>query len=133
MAGLLTHLIISSLLFLIAVVLFRKLRYGFAIFIGQLVPDLIKFGVTGIKLKTASPDTIINDGLFWKLEALTSSYHTWVNLGVFILSASLFLYYLKKLKKEQVKEINLSYLLLVIGVAIHLVIDIFIIEKSYWI
>ena len=80
MAGLLTHLIISSVLFIIVLVISRRFLYGFFIFIGQLIPDAIKFGVTGIKLWTASPNLIIRDSLFWKLEALTSSYHTWVNL-----------------------------------------------------
>jgi len=133
MAGLLTHLIISSVLFIIVLVISRRFLYGFFIFIGQLIPDAIKFGVTGIKLWTASPNLIIRDSLFWKLEALTSSYHTWVNLGLLIILTSLFLYSQNKLKKEHVKEISWSYLLLVIGVVIHLVIDLFIIEKSYWI
>ena len=133
MAGLLTHLAVSTLLFGIVLLVFRKFWYGFAIFIGQLTPDVIKFGVTGLKLGTTSPNAIIKDGLFWKLEALTSSYNTWVNVGVFILVVSLFLWHLNKLKKEQVKEINWSYLMFAIGVAVHLIIDIFIIEKSYWI
>src|SRR3989338_6728398 len=123
MAGLLTHLIISSVLFIIVLVISRRFLYGFFIFIGQLIPDAIKFGVTGIKLWTASPNLIIRDSLFWKLEALTSSYHTWVNLGLLIILTSLFLYSQNKLKKEHVKEISWSYLLLVIGVVIHLVID----------
>ena len=133
MAGLLTHLIISFVLFIIVLVISRRFLYGFFIFIGQLIPDAIKFGVTGIKLWTASPNVIIRDSLFWKLEALTSSYHTWVNLGLFIILTSLFLYSQNKLKKEHVQEISWSYLLLVIGVAIHLAIDLFIIETSYWI
>jgi hypothetical protein len=133
MGGLLTHLVISTVLFALVVVIFRNLWYGLAIFIGQLVPDVVKFGVTGVKLWTTSPSEIIKDGLFWKLEALTSSYHTWVNIGILVLVICLMLYHQNTLKKKQVKEISLGYLMFVIGVAIHLIIDIFIIEKSYWI
>ncbi len=133
MAGLLTHLGISLGLLVVAMIVSRKWMYGFSIFIGQLIPDAVKFGITGIKLRTFSPNLIIKDELFWKLESLMSNYHIWVALGIFIVLSSLFFYYLRKMKKQQLKDINWSYLLFVIGVIIHLVIDIFIIERSYWI
>jgi len=133
MAGLLTHLAVSLILFLIVVVLFRKFWYGFAVFIGQIIPDAVKFGITGIKLRTLSPNIIIKDALFWKLESLMTDYYTWVILGIFIVMASFFLYYLKKLKKQQVSDIRWGYLFFIIGVVIHLIIDVYIIEKSYWI
>lgn len=133
MAGLLTHLGISSVLFIIVLIIFRKFWYGFAIFIGQIIPDAVKFGITGIKLGTFSPSLILKDDLFWKLESLMSNYHTWVSLGIFIVLSSFFLYYIRKMKKQQLKDINWSYLLFVIGVIVHLVIDVFIIEHSYWV
>lgn len=133
MAGLLTHLGISTLLFVLVFVIFRKFWYGFAIFIGQLIPDAVKFGITGIKLGTTSPNAIIRDALFWELESLMSSYFTWVALGIFIILLSFFLLYFKKLKKQQFEEINWSYLFFVAGVIIHLTIDVFIIERGYWI
>lgn len=132
MAGLLTHLMISSFLFIIIFVIFKKFWYGFAVFLGQLIPDAVKFGITGIKLRTFSPSLIIKDELFWKLESLMSNYHTWVTLGIFIVLSSLFFYYIRKMKKQHLKDLNWSYLLFVIGVIVHLIIDIFIIEKSYW-
>ena len=133
MAGLLTHLGISTLLFLIALIIFKKFWYGFAIFIGQIIPDAVKFGMTGIKLGTTSPNIIIKDALFWELESLMSNYYTWVGLGIFIVLFSFFLYYFRKMKKQQFKDINWSYLLFVIGVITHLIIDMFVIERSYWI
>ena len=133
MAGLLTHLGISTLLFIMVIIVFKKFWYGFAIFIGQIIPDAVKFGVTGIKLGTTSPNIIIKDALFWELESLMSNYYTWVGLGIFIVLFSFFLYYSRKMKKQQFKDINWSYLLFVIGVIIHLIIDIFIIETSYWV
>jgi len=133
MAGLLTHLGISLALLIIVMIVSRKWMYGFSIAIGQLIPDLLKFGITGIKLWTISPSIIVKDNLFWTLEAFGSNYHTWLNIGILILSLSLFFWYMKKIKKEQVREINWAYLLFVIGIAVHLIIDIFIIETSYWI
>ena len=133
MAGLLTHLIISSVLLAIVMIISRKWVYGVSIFIGQIIPDAVKFCITGIKLRTFSPNLILKDDLFWTLEGLMSNYHTWVILGIFIVLSSFFFYHLKDLKKESLKEINWGYLLFVIGITIHLVIDVFIIEKSYWI
>ncbi|MDD5192286.1 MAG: hypothetical protein PHH54_01065 [Candidatus Nanoarchaeia archaeon] len=133
MAGLLTHLGVSLALMIIVMIVSRKWLYGISIFIGQIIPDAIKFGITGIKLRTFSPVMILRDKLFWKLEAFGSDYHTWVIIGLFVIFSSFFLYYIKRLKKEQVKEINWAYLLFVIGVAVHLIIDIFIIEHNYWI
>ncbi len=133
MAGLLTHLGISLALLVITMIISRKWMYGFSIAIGQLIPDAVKFGITGIKLRTFSPNLILKDDLFWTLEGLMSNYHTWVILGIFIVLSSFFLYYLRKMKKQQLKDINWSYLLFVIGVIVHLVIDVFIIERSYWV
>ena len=133
MAGLLTHLVISTLLLIVVVIISRRFWYGLAIFLGQLVPDAVKFGITGIKLGTFSPNLIIKEPLFWELESLMSNYHTWVILGIFIVLSSLFLYYIRKMKKEQLKDINWGYLLFVIGVIVHLVVDVIIIEHSYWI
>jgi len=133
MAGLLTHLGISLLLFLIVIIVFRRFWYGITIFIGQLIPDLVKFGITGIKIGNLSPSVIIKDPLFWELESLMSNYHTWVSLGIVIVISSFLLYYLKKVKKQQLKNVNWGYILFVISVIVHLVVDLVIIEKSYWI
>jgi len=133
MAGLLTHVAISLVLFILVLSIFRKFWYAFAIFIGQIIPDAVKFGITGIKLRTLSPRLIVRDSLFWKLESLITSYPFWVVLGILIAFASFFLYYFKKLKKEQAKEINWTYVFLVIGVVIHLIIDTIVFENSYWV
>lgn len=133
MAGLLTHLGISLALFIVTSLIFRKSIYGISVAIGQLIPDAIKFGITGIKLKTLSPTVIISDDLFWELEFLMNDYHTWVILGIIVVLSSFFLYYFRKIKKQKAKEINWNYLIFVIGVIIHLIIDLLIIETSYWI
>lgn len=133
MAGLLTHLAISSLLFIIVIAIFKKLWYGFFIFIGQIIPDVIKFGITSVKLQTLNIDRIIQDSLFQELESLMNNYYTWVILGIIIILLSFSLYYFEAIKKHQFKQINWSYLLLVLGIIIHLMIDMLVIETSHWI
>ena len=133
MAGLITHVGISIFLFIVVMIWFRKLWYALAISLGQVVPDAVKFGITGIKLKSLSPAVIIRDDLFWKLETLMTSYTFWTILGLIIIFASLGFYYMKMIKKKDVRDINWSYLFFIIGVVIHLAIDIFIIEASSWV
>ena len=133
MAGLLTHVGISIFLFIVVIIWFRKLWYALPISIGHIIPDAIKFGITGIKLKTFSPTLIIKDDLFWKLETLMTSYTFWVILGLVIVFTSLGFYYMRKIKNKELRDINWSYFFFVVGVVIHLVIDIFIIEKSSWV
>jgi len=132
MAGLLTHLGISLFLFLVLMI-FKKPLLGFSIAMGQIIPDAVKFGITGIKIRTFSPGLIMKDKLFWELESLMSNYYTWVILGIFIVLLSFFLYYLRKIKKQQVKDINWNYFMFVIGVIIHLIVDVFLIETNYWV
>jgi len=133
MGGVLTHLIVSAILLFMALAISKRWLYGLAIAVGQLLPDGIKFGITGLKIWSANPSAIVRDKLFWTLEKFGSDYHTWLNFGILIVAISWFLYYMGRIKKKEAEEINWAYLYLVIGIAIHLIIDILIIEKSYWI
>ncbi len=133
MAGLLTHLGIAFFGFLVGYVMFKKLSYGVSFFIGHLIPDVLKFGITGVKLWTASPGEIVKDSLFLKIEALASNYNLWIILGVFIIALSFFFYHIHKIRKSDMKTIDKSYVFFILGVIIHLIVDIYIIEKSYWI
>lgn len=133
MAGLLTHLGIAFAGFLVGYLAFKKFSYGSSFFIGHLIPDVLKFGITGIKLGTTSFNNIVRDGLFWKIESIASNYNLWIILGILIIASSFFLYHIHKIRKSDMRTINRSYIFFIAGVFIHLIIDILIIEKSYWI
>ncbi len=133
MAGLLTHLLIAFSGFLVGYLILKTFSYGVGFFAGHLIPDVLKFGIPGIKLWTASPSIITRDSLFWKLETITSNYNLWIILGIFVIALSFFLYHLHKIRKSKMQEINKTYFFFLAGVFIHLIIDILIIEKSYWI
>ncbi|GBE20044.1 MAG TPA: hypothetical protein ENG87_02380 [Candidatus Pacearchaeota archaeon] len=132
MGGLLTHLGIALAGLLVGYLGFKKASYGWSFFAGHIIPDALKFGITGLKLWTISPGRIIGDSLFWKIEALSSNYNLWIILGIFVIALSFFLYHIHKIRKSEMKTINRSYIFFLAGVFIHLIVDIFVIEKSYW-
>ncbi len=137
MAGLTTHIIISISLFFIIFLVSRKWYYGVAAFFGQLMPDIIKFGVTGIVIKNFSYNKILKTPLFYTLDHYTgyyfAGYFFWIMLVVF--SALLFsmLVSFKFIKKQRARQIVISTIIFSISAIMHLILDIFIIEKNPWI
>jgi len=132
MAGLLTHLLISSALFLIVFLFFKKWYYGFGAFLGQLMPDIIKFGFVAIKIRSLSYIKILQDHLFWVLEKETG-FHLWTILLLFVIGFALVLYSLKIIDKEKRKKIMLTSFFFCISAVLHLIVDVFIIERSLWV
>ncbi len=132
MPGLLTHLITALIGFAAIIFIFKNWKYGIAFAIGQLIPDVIRFGVTGIFGKAYSFNEIVAHPLFWKL-SFTHEIYFW-SLIFAVGFVSIFLaHQFKKINKKTFWNwfcANLSFL---IGVGIHLVLDFLIIEKSYWI
>lgn len=133
MAGLTTHLLIASVGFLVGYFIFKEFLYGASFFIGHLIPDALKFGITGVKLWTAHPSIITQDNLFRRIDLIASDYNTWIILGIFVIALSFFLYHIHKIRKNKMQDINKTYFFFLAGVFIHLIVDILIIEKSYWI
>jgi len=141
MAGLLTHLVISFVGFIIIAFLFKtriwRYVYGGAFFIGHLMPDVIKFGITGIYIKDFSYRAILKSPLFFTLDNYfgyhEAGFFFWIMLSAFSLILFSALAFFKFMKKTKAREFIFATILLSVGALIHLVIDIFIIEKNYWI
>lgn len=133
MAGLMTHLIIATLGGILAWIIFKKWYYGGAFFIGHLAPDLIDFGITGLKIGSTNPSVIMQDSWFHPLMLLGHTFMHWVIFGIVIMFILMGLHNLNKIKKENYTAYILSLIMLLLGVTIHLIFDKLIIEKSYWI
>ena len=132
MPGVLTHLSVAFGGFLFITFL-SSWKYGFAFFIGQLIPDTIKFGIPAIRLKTASFIGMMKDPIYWQLNNYTHHIYMWIVLCVFVLVLTFALYKFRKIKYKTFKTwliINLSFF---VSIVVHLIMDYFIIEKSYWV
>ena len=137
MGGLLTHLITAFLGFLIIINLFQKEKwkylFGIAFALGHLIPDLIDFGITGILNRTLNPAEIIKIPLYDVLWWIGHTPLHWVIFGLFVFGIYFLLYNFKRISKKDFFNLIILLICFLSGVAIHLVIDLLIIEKSYWI
>jgi hypothetical protein len=133
MGGLLTHLSISLGGFLIIWAISKKYYYGLAFGIGHLAPDLIDFGITGLRMGSMNPSVIMTHAWFEPLMLLGHTFWHWVIFGIVFLLVIGILERYKKISGKTHMKWLLILVYFLIGVAVHLVIDLLVIEKSYWI
>ena len=133
MAGLLTHLGIALVGFLIGTFIFKIYRYGLAFALGHLIPDLTDFGIAGIRQGSLDPGVIMTNPAFHPLSVFSHSPFTWFVIALIFLLVMFWLYKFKKIKKYNFMTGVGCVIFFIIGVTIHLVIDQLINEVSYWI
>jgi hypothetical protein len=133
MAGLLTHLCVSLVCGLAIAYYFRKWIYGGVFALGQLTPDLIDFGITGIKTGSLNPSVIIRDPWFNPLRLFGHSAFNWLVIFAIIFFLIFFVSILfRKLEKHKF-ILYFSLVFFLGGVFVHLLLDRLIQERSRWI
>lgn len=132
MPGLLTHLSVAFLGFLV-VFLFSNYKYGLVFIFGHVIPDAIKFGVPGVMFRTISFYEIVSKDVYSKIMNFTDNIFTWVVVCVLIFLVVFVLWKLKKISLERFKKWIVMDVIFFVAIAIHLILDVLIIEKSYWI
>jgi hypothetical protein len=133
MAGLLTHVTIALVGFLIGTFAFKNYRYGLAFAIGSLIPDLTDFGLAGIRQGSFNPSVIMTNPAFHPLAVFSHSALTWVLMGLLFILLMGILYKYDKIKRKNFITGWVCVIFFIVGVAVHLIIDQLIIETSYWI
>lgn len=133
MPGVLTHLI-AAIICLIAVHLIHfKWEYSLSIFVGNFIPDVIKFGFSALKQGTISILNVKHDAFYSFLSSVTSNPANWFTLGFFVIGTTLLLYHFHYIKKKTMEEYDELLVFFLVGVLIHLILDAFIFETSPWI
>ena len=131
MPGALVHIGTGILCALIVHLIHFKLEYGIVIFIGNLLPDVIKFGITGLVQGNLNPCTVDTDSkVFSFLAEISNSFNFWFTIGFFVVATALFLYHYHFIKKKRMEEYSELYGFLLIGIVLHLIMDVFIFEKG---
>jgi len=133
MAGLLTHVSIALIGFLAILLFSKKWKYGLAFAFGSFMPDLISFGITGTFQKSLNPSIIMTNKLFSTMAYLGHTFIHWVLFALVVIVILLILYKLKKISRKTYKTLFFTLVFFLIGIAIHLIVDVFVIETSYWI
>src|SRR3990167_3611322 len=132
MPGVLGHVLAGILSALIVYLIHFKFEYSLSIFVGNLLPDAIKFGVTAIKQGTLAIFSIKQDAAYQALAQLTYSPTNWFTAGFFVFGLALLLYHFHYIKEKTMEEYDELYVFLLIGVILHLAMDAYFIENSPW-
>ncbi len=133
MPGLLTHTIVAIINLIIVHLRHYKWEYSLSIFIGNFIPDVIKFGLSAIKQGTWIIFNVERDNFYKSLSNITSNPANWFSLGFFIFSLTLLLYHFHYINRKRMDEYDELYVFFLIGIIVHLILDVLIIEKSPWI
>ncbi len=132
MAGAIVHIAVG-LLTAALLQYYSRTEFAIAIFIGNLLPDALKFGVAAIAQGTIAIFQIEHDVLYQALGEVTSSVSYWIIMLVFVIAAAFQLYHHGVIREKEMEEIDEVFGYLILGILIHLAIDVFIHEGGPWI
>lgn len=133
MPGALIHVVVGLLCALVVHLRHFRLEFSNAIFIGNLLPDVIKFGAAMLYSKTLDPMRVDRSFLYQTLAENTSAATIWFTIGFFLLAMLLFLYHYHIVQKKRLEEYAELYGFLLLGILIHLLLDAFFIEQGPWV
>ena len=133
MPGVLTHLITAFVGAVLVYVFSRSGVYSVFFIIGTLIPDVIKFGVPAVRLQTSSFREMMTDPIYWTLNSITHSVWSWVVICGLVFLVGYLLYRGGKLSAKKMGVVFISNMFFFLAIVIHLIMDFFIIESSYWI
>lgn len=132
MGGVLSHVAIGLLSAAIIHLIHYKLEFSAATFIGNILPDTLKFGLSGIINGTINLAMIVKSGSYTTIQPLAEGASAWFTIGFFIFATTIFLYHYHIIKKKRMEEYDELFIFLIIGVILHLLLDFFYQEPSPW-
>lgn len=133
MPGALTHIGVGILAAIVVHLIHFRLEFSLAMFSGNLLPDTLKFGFSAIKQMTFNVFGVEQDAFYQTMAAITSNPTYWFTAGFFIFGLGALLYHFHFIKKKTMEEYDELFVFLLIGVLIHIILDIFFIETGVWI
>src|SRR3989344_6426186 len=103
MPGALIHVAVGLLCAFIVHLRHFRLEFSNAIFIGNLLPDVIKFSAAMLYSRTLDPMKIDRGYLYQMLAENTSAYTVWFTIGFFLLAVLIFLYHFHVVQKRKME------------------------------
>ena len=132
MAGIIEHLFVAILCMFVVHVIHFKWEFSWAIFIGNFLPDIVKFGPTALKQGVWSLAQVVQDPFYRSLSDFSGSPSTWFSAGFLVLGSTMMLFHHHHISMKSMKEYDELYVFLLVGIIIHLIMDVLIIEQSIW-
>ena len=134
MSGLIPHVIIALISAIVVHIIHFQWRYSLAILFGNLLPDIIKFGLAAARQGTLNIFSINYDSFYWFWDTATHvNYANWFVLGFFVFATAGYMYHFHYIKKKTMEDYDLLYVFLIIGVFIHIIMDVIFVENGPWI
>jgi hypothetical protein len=133
MAGFLVHLLAAVICAGVINLIHFKFEYSLAAFVGSFVPDLIKYGATALKLGTVESTGITQDIFYQRLDLTFSNSGIWFSLGFLLFGLFLLLFHFHVIKKKKMEEYDELYTFFLIGILVHLLIDVFMQSTTFWV
>lgn len=128
MVGVLSHVAIGLLSALLVYLIHKRRDFSLAIFIGNLFPDIIQFGLLAVEqmFSSAKPfyQTILN---------YVSVPVYWFGSITFLLATVLLFYDVRQVNKKRTRDYADLLLFFLVGVILHLIMDHAILEHGPWI
>jgi len=126
MAGLVPHVLVGLILAFLVYWKFRHRDFSIAIFTGNLLHDIFGFTYIPFVIGTLDPYKIIESAMFSNRDSVFLL--LWLLIqSIFIL---FFIFFRKLLRKKEYKELEYNIAFLLLGIIIHTIMDIFIIEQG---
>jgi hypothetical protein len=107
--------------------------YSLSIFVGHMIVDFFKFFIPAVYQGTWKIFQIDFDKTFWFWADLTNNFLNWLVLGFCLFLIINYLYKKHIINKRSFFEFDYVVIFFLIGVAIHLIVDYFVLESNAWI
>lgn len=133
MGGALVHIAMGLLCLVIVHLLKFRREFGLAIFLGNLAPDALKFGLSALVQSTWTVFAIEKDAFYRSVAAVSDNGNYWVMAGAFLALLCLLLYDHHVVRKKTAREYEELYGFLFLGVLVHLILDALVPETGPWI
>lgn len=132
MPGIGEHLIAAFFSLIVVHAMHFKWEYSWAIFAGNFLPDIFKFGPSALVQGVWDVARVVQDPFYSLLNSYTSDPAMYFSVGFFVLGTTMTLFHFHHLSKKRMTEYDELYLFLLVGILTHLVMDVYIIESSIW-
>lgn len=135
MPGAILHIIAALASAAVIYHLHFKKEYGTATFVGNFLPDVLKFALAPMLefLNYNMHITWTPAPSYWSWTLIADNINLWITLGAFIIGIASLLYQFHIIAKKTAKEYDELYEFLILGIITHIIMDILIPNQGFWI
>ncbi len=132
MGGAITHIGIGIIGLILIKLIFKNWWYGISFLAGSVLPDFLNWGLITLYMGYFDFHEHMKHPWFGFLTWLGHTWYNWYIFSGIIISFSGILYWFKFISLFRLKYIGICLIYFMFAIHIHLLIDIFVDEKYWW-